>query len=400
MISVKEAERLIFEAMPDFGTESIPAHLATGRILAESIVAERDQPPFDRVTMDGVAIRWQENLTTWTITDTQLAGESPKTLAAPDHAIEIMTGAALCDDADTVIPVERYQIETINGQSRLTLETGYQPSHGQNIHKAGSDHAAGTTLLTPGMRIGGIESAIIASAGHTDVLVKLQPSIAVIATGDELVPPGQPIEPHQIRLSNGPALLTALRSHGFSDVSLHHLPDSKAGLQKSLAEILNENEVLVLSGGVSKGKADFVPEILNMLGVKKHFHFVAQRPGKPMWFGTGEQRQAVFALPGNPVSTLSCFRRYVVPALERANGMNARGPSTVKLATDWHFKPALTALVPAMLQPDNAGQMWATPLSTNTSGDFAALAYTDGLIELPPKRKDFACGEAFPFFYW
>lgn len=400
MISVREAERIILDAVASFDHQVVNIEDAVGRTLAEPILAERDHPPFDRVTMDGAAIVWQETLPTLNIVGTQLAGEPRQTLPDAQSAIEIMTGAPMSNGADTVIPVERYSVTEKQSSLELLPEAHYAPTKGQFIHRAGSDHKAGSTLLQAGAVIGGIETAILASAGRTTVKVCQLPCVAVIATGDELVAAGAPIQEHQIRMSNAPALIAALDRHGFPSASLHHLRDSREKLHTALSDLLDSHQVLILSGGVSKGKADFVPEVLLELGVKRHFHFVAQRPGKPMWFGMGPKGQLIFALPGNPVSTLTCFRRYVIPALQKASAQHQTGRPTAKLANDWHFKPALTAFVPVFIQPDNAGQLWATPLATNTSGDFAALAGTDGILQLPAKRKDFACGEAFPFYRW
>ncbi|MEL7297656.1 MAG: molybdopterin molybdotransferase MoeA [Pseudomonadota bacterium] len=401
MISVRQASEIIAEHIEPAAAERIAIADAAGRILAQPVRAERAHPPFDRVTMDGVAIRWSETLpTTLRIAGRQLAGEPARTLPADDCAMEIMTGAVLCAGADTVVPVERYTTRSSDDDMLLDLEAGYAPERGQFIHRAGSDHAAGTTLLPAGVRIGGTEMAILHSAGETQTDVRRMPRVAIVATGDELVAAGEPIAAHQIRLSNGPGIAAALHQRGFTQCTTHHLKDSREQLMHGLADLLHQHDVLVLSGGVSKGKADFIPEVLEALGVTRLFHFVAQRPGKPMWFGQGPQGQLVFGLPGNPVSTLSCCRRYVVPALEQMTGLDKHGPATAKLATDWHFKPELTAFVPVVIQPDNAGQLWAAPLTTNTSGDFAALAGSHGFVELPAKRKSFAAGEAFSYYPW
>lgn len=400
MISVAEALAEITSHSRTLESESVELALAAGRVLAQSIFAERDQPPFDRVTMDGAAIRWHQPATTLTVSATQFAGDPPLTLQAVDSAIEIMTGAAMPAGADTVVPVERYQINTDTTPPTLVFEQGYSAERGQFIHQQGSDHRAGATLLRPGMRIGAAELAVIASAGEATVQVARQPRIAVIATGNELVAAGQTIADHQIRLSNGPALIGALKLAGFDQTSLHHLNDDRATLEQRLAVLLAEHDVLILSGGVSKGKADHVPDVLNALGVQKHFHRIAQRPGKPMWFGTAAEGKMVFALPGNPVSTLTCFRRYAIGALAQCSGLQPQSQEIACLSTDWHFKPPLTAFVPVNVASDARGVLVATPVTTNTSGDFSALAGTSGFIELPADRTDFSTGEAYPLFRW
>ena len=213
------------------------------------------------------------------------------------------------------------------------------------------------------------------------------------------MPAGAPIADHQVRLSNAPALAVMLAGAGFPGATQHHLPDAPETLRERLGALLEDVDVLLLSGGVSRGRADYVPEVLEGLGVTCHFHRVAQRPGKPLWFGTGRDGQSVFALPGNPVSTLTCCRRYVLPALSLASGETAPVAPRVALAEDWTFRPALTAFVPVRLVDDDRGAA-ALPVGTNTSGDFTALAGTDGLIELPADRERFAAGERFRFFRW
>ncbi|MEM7612485.1 MAG: molybdopterin molybdotransferase MoeA [Pseudomonadota bacterium] len=400
MISVAEACEIIAANITRLPDEHVPLSAAVGRTLVQQVRAERDQPPFDRVTMDGAALCWPPTTSTRPIEGVQFAGDPPLALADRDNAIEIMTGAALGDTANTIVPVERYRVEASAGQRQLVLEPGYVPESGQFIHRRGSDHETGAVLLEPGMIIGGAELAIIASAGLERVRVARAPRIAVIATGNELVPAGRPIADHQIRLSNGPALVGALALAGYSAATLHHLTDEPAQLEVRLGELLTDNDVLILSGGVSKGQADHVPSVLTELGVEKHFHRVAQRPGKPMWFGTGRRSQLVFALPGNPVSTLACFRRYVVDALHVAGGRDVGRKPTARLAADWQFKPKLTALVPVVVRPDDDGQLWATPVTTNTSGDFSALGGSSGFVELPAAKDDFAAGESYPLYWW
>jgi molybdopterin molybdotransferase len=395
MISVAEAWATIAAHLTPLGIERIAVATAAGRTLAEPVAAERDQPPFDRVTMDGAALRLQPGQRRYAIAGTQYAGEPPLTLRDPHTAIEIMTGSALPPGADTVVPVERYTREN----DTIVLEDGYAPEAGQFIHNRGSDHARGAALLAPGVRIWGAEAAVIASAGLETVEVARLPRVAIVATGNELVPAGAPVADHEVRLSNAPGLAVMLAAAGFPGASEHHLPDAPDTLRDRLAALLRDNDVIVLSGGVSRGKADYVPGVLEAIGVTRHFHRVAQRPGKPLWFGTGSQGQVVFALPGNPVSTLTCCRRYVLPALALASGQTPEPAHVVALARDWHFAPALTAFVPVRLTDGDEGLV-AEPVATNTSGDFAALAGTDGVIALPADRDRFTAGERFAFYGW
>jgi molybdopterin molybdotransferase len=245
-----------------------------------------------------------------------------------------------------------------------------------------------------------MDIAIIASCGLDSVQVSSQPQICVVSTGNELVPAGKAIEHHQVRLSNGPALVAMLQQQGFQRTRDEHLVDDKALLRIRLAEILDESRVIVLSGGVSMGKADFVPEVLRDLGVEVVFHKISQRPGKPMWFGIGPDQQAVFALPGNPVSSLVCCRQYVLSALLRASGREPPQAETAMLAEDVTFRPQLTCFLPVKTASDDEGRVQATPVPTNTSGDFAALSGTDGYIELALEQNEFPAGTTVPLHRW
>lgn len=398
MITTAEATQAISAAMPAFATDTVPLAEARGRVLREAVVAERDQPPFDRVTMDGIAVQFEFLATgnrQFTIQGTQHAGDPVQTLTSSVHAIEIMTGAVLPRNSDCVIPVERILIE----DGVATVEAGYAAERLQFVHPQGSDYAAGHEVLGPGRVITPMDVAIIASCGMQNVQVSRQPVVRVISTGNELVPPGKPVQPHQVRLSNGPALVAMLAEQGFIRTSDEHLVDEPALLRKRLGEILEESTVLILSGGVSMGQADYVPQVLEELGVKLVFHKISQRPGKPMWFGTGPAGQAVFALPGNPVSSLVCCRHYVLPALFQASGRETTAPESAVLAEDVSFKPKLTCFMPVRLKSDD-GRLLAIPVPTNTSGDFASLSGTDGYIELELEQDEFPGGSTVPLHRW
>ena len=307
-----------------------------------------------------------------------------------------MTGAVLPEGSNCVIPVERISV----ANRFATLEDGYEPRRYQFIHARASDHAAGTEVLDPGVRVTPMDVAVIASCGLNEVLVNRQPTIRVISTGNELVPPGVPIEPHQVRMSNGPAVVAMLAGQGYDDTAHEHLIDEPGIMQLRIARLLAECDVLILSGGVSMGKADYVPDILAELGVRQIFHKISQRPGKPMWFGMGPDGQAVFALPGNPVSTLICCRQYVLPAIMRASGRQAVPYQTAILTEDVNFTADLTCFLPVRLTCDELGINRATPVPTNTSGDFTALSGTHGYVELERTRALFEAGLPVPLHRW
>lgn len=398
MLTVAEASAAILSAMPAAKTEAVILDQANGRVLQQTVVAERDQPPFDRVMMDGIAIAHRDLASgnrRFPIQATQSAGDPTLTLAA-GSCIEIMTGASLPGGADCIVPVERI---TVDG-GVAELEARYAAEQDRFIHPRGSDHAKGAHLLTAGARISPMDIAIIASCGLTSVTVSTAPTIRVISTGNELVPPGQPIEPHQIRMSNGPALVALLAKHGFNESRHDHIVDDVDTLRTRIAEHLNNSNVLILSGGVSMGKADYVPGVLADLGVEVVFHKISQRPGKPMWFGIGKHGQAVFALPGNPVSALVCCRQYVVEALNAAAGLREKAPVFASLAQEYVFKPKLTCFLPVKLVSAVGGQTLAMPVQTNTSGDFTSLSGTDGYVELALETTTFAAGAGVVLRHW
>jgi molybdopterin molybdotransferase len=398
LITTAEARDAILAAMPAFDTELISVSASVGRTLRQSVVAERDQPPFDRVMMDGIAISFGDfdcGSRSFPIQATQAAGDEQLTLEQ-GHCIEIMTGAALPNGADCIVPVERIDVSG----DVAAIEADYKAKDRQFIHPRGSDHEKGTELLTSGKRVSPMDIAIINSCGLTNVECGKSPAITVISTGNELVPAGDPIEAHQIRMSNGPAVISMLEQHGYADCRHDHLIDEREPLRASIGEHLDNSDVLILSGGVSMGKVDFIPQVLEELGVELVFHKISQRPGKPMWFGMGPNNQAVFALPGNPVSTLVCCRQYVIPALNAASGLREGRPEFAALSQDVEFKPKLTCFLPVTLLSNVGGQVLAIPVHTNTSGDFASLSKTDGYVELALEESLFAAGSAAKLYRW
>jgi molybdopterin molybdotransferase len=398
VLTTAEALDTILAAMPELPVESVSNPACTGRILRQTVRAERDQPPFDRVMMDGIAIRHADfaaGQRQFPIQDAQHAGDAVLSLAA-GTCIEVMTGTSLPEHADCIIPVERIEVEN----DVACIEHDYEAREGQFIHARASDHAQGAYLLTKGRRLTPLDAAVIAAAGLAEVEVSRQPVIRVISTGNELVPAGVPIEPHQVRLTNGPAIEAMLSQHGYHDAMHEHLPDDRQVLLDRIGAHLDAADILVLSGGVSMGKADFVPEVLGELGVEVLFHGVSQRPGKPMWFGRGPRGQAVFALPGNPVSALVCCRQYVIPALERASAALPRVPEFASLAAPIAFPPRLTCFQPVRLISNAGGTTLAMPVKTNTSGDLTSLSSADGYVELPLEMERFETGMPVRLHRW
>lgn len=394
MITVAEVDKIILDLVKITDTETVSFNDCLGRVLAEDILADRDFPPFDRAMMDGIIIRytdWKSGIRNFSIQGLSPAGSPAITLQESGGCIEIMTGAVSPLNADTIIKYEDVTLD--NGYAIIDEPLEVKPN--QHVHPQGSDRKQKDILIKKGKLLTAAEIGVLATVGKTEVLVQKRLKVAIIATGDELVEIDQTPLAHQIRKSNVYNLQAHLKTKGF-DSNIFHIVDNKTKLRKALEKILKDHEVVVLSGGVSKGKLDYVPEILTELGVEKHFHFVKQRPGKPFWFGT-YANGTVFALPGNPNSTFVGLNRYVIPFLHRSEGiepMNIKG----RLVEDFTFKPPLNYFLQVILTYDNEGHLLATPLPGHGSGDLANLVDADGFLELPPHKTDFKKGEVFDCF--
>lgn len=399
LLTVEQAEQRIRTEMKDFGTEEVPVSDTAGRVLRQTVLAERDLPPFDRVMMDGIALQraaWSDGARSFRSEGIAAAGSPRMALKSPEGCIEVMTGAVMPENSDCVVPVER--IDMSNGVARI--HDDYCPAESQFIHRRGSDHVRQTTLLTPGLRLRGPEAAVVAAAGLRTVRVATMPRVAVVSVGDELVEPGEPILPHQVRRSNDYAIEVAVRRRHAGHVSRVFVEDDEARMIAVIGASLERSDVLVLSGGVSMGKYDFVPSVLETLGIEVVFHKVSQRPGRPMWFGRSAEGKPVFALPGNPVSATVCLSRYVIPGIEQAMGLARVRSGFARLHEEVRFEPDLTLFLPVRLRPTDQGGVQAIPSAPNTSGDFTALAGTDGFVELPRGRDRFPAGYVARYWPW
>jgi molybdopterin molybdotransferase len=393
------AQEAIQARITPLPAEGQPLEQCTGRILHQDVYAERDNPPFDRVCMDGIAVASAgllRGVRRYTIQAMQAAGAPALELSGAEGAIEVMTGAILPSGADCVIPLEEYEL----GDRVVSLKGDVNGEPFRNVQRRGSDSQPGVAMLTTGTRLGAPEIAVVASAGLASVKVSRQPRLMVVSTGDELVEPGKPIAEHQVRRSNAYAVIAALRGRGFTQVGNDHILDDERMLHERLARHLSQHDVLILSGGVSKGKFDLVPKVLKDLRVEEVFYQVAQRPGMPMWFGVAPGGQAVFGLPGNPVSTLVCLMRYVVPAMSKAMGARQGAAEPIALAEPFTVKRPVAYFLPVAVQHDTQGRRAAVPRQPNGSGDFLALTIADGFVELPPRSEPFPAGFVADFYRW
>lgn len=400
MLTPAEAEKLIFARIAPFHREDCPLSSAHGRVLRTELRADRDLPPFDRVTMDGFALRAADlgGSGTFRIEGVQAAGMRPFQLSsAVDACVEVMTGAVLPAGADCVVP---YEEATRDGATMNVSPAARKIIAGNAVHHRGSDQPAGGVMVRAGARMSGREIAVAAACGYATLTVSQLPKIAIVATGDELVEVDAPVAAHQVRRSNDYALRAALSLAGWPLVERFHVRDVRQEIEHMLWHILAEFDVVLAVGGVSKGRFDFLPAELERQKVEKIFHGVAQRPGKPFWFGISPRHVPIFALPGNPASAYTCLHRYVLPALDHAAGRGRVTPPPVALTAPVVFKPALSCFLPVKLSTGPRGERLATPDPSNTSGDFVGLVDTDGFVELPPGPVELAAGALVPFRAW
>jgi len=300
-----------------------------------------------------------------------------------------MTGAALPISIDTVIRYE--DVEIRDGLATLLIS---DIKKGQNIHKQGADKKQREIILTPGQLINPAVVSLVASVGETELRVKRKPRIVILSSGDELVEVSATPSPYQIRRSNNYMMKAILAQQGLEPAMLH-IPDDPEVIRQQLQLCLKNYDVILISGGISVGKFDYIPEALKELEVEQIFHKVQQRPGKPFWFGKHSNGVMVFAFPGNPVATFMCMQRYFIPWLYASMGLSVKQKTYAVLDQDFSFQPQLQYFLQVKLSYSEQGQLLASPVEGNGSGDFANLADIDAFMELPLEKNEFKKGEIF-----
>jgi len=392
MISVNEAKRIITSKCKDFGTEFRPLISAKGHVLREDIYTDRPLPPYDRVTMDGIAINfasYSEGLRSFKIEGVAAAGDPQHTLYENHFCLEAMTGAVLPKGTDTIIRYEDLVIE--GGEATIQIDT---ITKGQNIHYKGEDRKANELVISQGEEITQAEIGLAASVGHENILVSKKPSIAIISTGDELVDINQQPLPHQIRRSNVFMVRSSLEDY-LSEAKTFHITDDLDVLRTRVKTYIDEFDVIILSGGVSKGKFDYLPQVLTELEVMKLFHKIKQRPGKPFWFGEAKDGTLVFALPGNPVSSFMCTHNYIIPWLRKTLKINEQNQPFAILQKTIEFTPDLCYYPIVNIKSNALGELEAYPVNNNGSGDFASLIDGNAFLELARGKNIYEKGECF-----
>jgi molybdopterin molybdotransferase len=403
MLSVTEAQAIILRHAGPLPAQQLPLTTAAlGLVLAEDVASDLDMPPYDKSMMDGYAVRCADLANgpgDLHVIEEVTAGKTPRLPVGPGQATRIMTGAPLPSGADAVVPVERTRMLE-NGQVHIEDRP---PAPGKNILPQGREMRSGDTVLSAGAVLGPAAFGILATVGRTAALLQPQPRVAILSTGDEVVEADQAPGPGQIRNSNGPMLAAQVSRAGGVPRYLGIGRDRVEDLKSLIAEGLRE-PVLILSGGVSAGKLDLVPGVLQELGVQPHFHKVEMKPGKPMFFGIragedGASATLVFGLPGNPVSSLVCFELFVRSALRRLLGREP-GPRFVSLPLleDFPYSTDRPTYYPARLEAGPTG--WSVrPLAWFGSADLRGLAQANALVLFPAGEHRHRAGEHFPVLH-
>jgi len=387
-----EALASLLARLRPVGVETVAWQDAAGRVLAQEIVADRDSPPCDASAMDGYTLRVADLRPEGTpVAGEVFIGQPPPPLP-PGEALRIVTGAAIPPHAEAVIPREDVDQQPV----RMAPHPGVAISFGQNIRRQGENLRQGQTAVTAGRLIDAAVLAAAATFGLTRIQVYRKLRLAVIVTGAEVRPVEAAVQPWELRDSNGPALLAMLQGPGWLEPPrLCRAQDDRDAISRILQSALADADAVILTGGVSQGDYDYVPDAVAAAGGVPVFHGLAIRPGRPMLAAVGPKGQAIFGLPGNPVAVLVAARRLVVAALRQQAGQACPDPPCAVVRVDaddgrrlrlWWYRPVrLVAHGVAELAPGRG------------SGDMVSAARGDGFIEVPPQQS--ACGP-WPFWRW
>lgn len=395
MITVQEAIEKIKELARSFGEESIPLEETLGRVIAEDIYSDRDYPPFNRASMDGIAIRADDfqnkQIREFEIAGEVFAGSSFPGKISEASCVKIMTGAPVPEDCDIVVRVED---TIVTGEKVRIITDTVKPR--QNIALKGEDIQKGVLFINRGIVISPAEISSLAVVGKNQVKVFRRPTVAIVSTGNEVVQLGEEVSSHQIRDSNAYAIQAFFRKQGIP-VSLKKLVrDNTGDLEKALKEAL-QCDIVITSGGVSMGEADFLPSVFDKLGVKKVFHKVQVKPGKPIWVGE-KGNSVVFGLPGNPVSVQVACKIFVEAFLRKS--LNTKDYLSIKLPIleERKKKTRFDEFFPCLIVNSDTSSVKA--VSFNGSGDITATLGSHGIALHPAESGDLRPGEMVEFFPW
>lgn len=392
MIDPQEALGLVLQVAGRRPPRPVPPAAALGLRLAQDVRADRAYPPFARAARDGYAVRTCDAGRKVDVVGEVAAGQVVKTEVTEGHCLEIMTGAPCPPGTEAVVQIE----QTRQDGNRVILPEGIR--FGQNITPPGSECEAGRLVLPSGQTITPLSVAVLASFGLESVEVIPRPSLAVITTGAELIPPGRPPGPGQIRDSNGPMLQAMAREVGIEPPPHLHAEDRLEAILPALDGAAG-SDIVLLTGGVSAGKYDLVPDALEGYGAERIFHRVSQKPGKPLLLAR-KGPQVLFGLPGNPLGCHFCFHRYVAAAIRQMEGKTpVRGPTDGQLADPVRPHPERTYFVPARAErPPETSAYWRIhPLPGVSSADMVASCRANCYVEVPPGTREIPSGEVLSF---
>ena len=386
LLPIDDARAVVLDAVRPLDAEEVAVEEALGRVLAEDVAAAHHVPPFANSAMDGFLVAAGDAGRTLTVTGESRAGAPADGPPGAGEALRVSTGAVVPEGAEAVIPVENV------AEQDGTITTNAPSTAGQHIRAAGEDVEGGTTVLTAGTLMTAAEIGLAVIAGRARVSVTRRPRVTVLATGDELVPPGEPLGPGQIHDSNALTLAALATKAGAEVVARAHVRDTERDTSDKLAAALDASDVVIVSGGVSVGPHDHVKPALEALGVQERFWRVALRPGKPTWFGTRDET-LVFGLPGNPVSAMVTFLLFARPALARLEGADP---------TQTRIRARLTEAVPRNPGRDEAVRVTladtehgreATPTGPQGSHQLTSMLGADGLALITQGDREAARGE-------
>jgi molybdopterin molybdotransferase len=400
-LSVKAAQAIIVQQVRTLGVETVRLEAALGRVLATEIRANRDQPPSDVSAMDGFALRSADlprasqqsgaPPVQLSIVEDIRAGDQPTRTLLAGQCARIMTGAPVPAGADAVI-----RVEDTRALGETLVEIGRPVEPGNDIRRRGESMRTGQVVLTPGTEISAGVVPVLATVKCAELSVYRRPRVAILATGNELEAIDEPLDPDKIPNSNSYALMAQAQALDLAPVLLGIARDDPGELADYLRRGL-DFDVLLVSGGSSVGVHDHVRPTLAELGVTMHFWRVEMRPGHPVAFGTTAST-LVFALPGNPVSSMVCFEQFVLPALRRMMGSRRlfRRTLSATLAHAIKTRPGRTEFVRVVLTPvagsDGSPAWVAASTGNQSSGALLSMAQADGLLVVPAASAGLAAG--------
>lgn len=398
-ILFNDALKIVLKTVTPLKANTMPLAEAAGGCLARDIRADRDMPPTDRSAMDGYAIQARDVRRCpcrLELVGEARAGSGTAPTVRPGQCVRILTGAVVPRGADAVVKQE----DTWDADGVVGIQSPVR--RGANIRNRGENASKGAVLMAKGTILGPAQIGLAAEAGFATVRVYKRPAVAILCTGEELCAAGQRVRPHQLRDANGPALAAALQMVGCREVSCRIVPDDPDVLAKQLDQAVEMSDLVILTGGVSVGKYDFVPQVVGRLGAKVRFHGVAIKPGKPQLYATLSRNRHVFGLPGNPLSALVGFYLFVLPAIRRMMGVDAdrcRPLIRLPLSRSVHAPRKRTELVLARLACQR-GATRLVPLASHGSADLVSAAAADGVFVFRSNQKLIPRGALVDFIPW